>query len=636
MKLLIQYKRFIIFGTLAILVMCFTFIYFEHTKFRNNTVDNFSRAVYVAISSVDPVSLEKLPTEAGDIVSSDYIRMREQLIKLEKIYSKDGVRGFYFMKMENGSIRFYADSADINDAWHSEPGVVYKEPPVDFINAFKGEPTHMIGPYTDEYGRFYSFLAPIKNNNGNIFAVAGVDIINTYFDNIIHTHTVYEIFAVLFILLIYYLIIFLSFRYSQFVILSKENEVVNKKVEEKIKEAVMLKNEAENKNVELNNTKKAILNVLEDVRQEKEKVENVTKRLELATKSANIGVWDWDIVKNTVTWDENMYLIYGINSKDQNMTYDLWKKLLHPEDVTKVEKMLLDASNGKKVFDTTFRMIHQNKEIRYIKAYAVVERDYEKKPLNMIGVNFDVTHDKEVDREKTEFVSLASHQLKTPVGALNWNLEMLLSGDYGKISEKQHEVVADMYSMNQRMNELINSLLNVSRIEMGVFIVEPVPTSFKKVCNEVLLEMNQKIKNRKQKLIKKYDADLGEISADPKLLRIIFQNYISNAIKYTQVGGSIGISIFKKSNNVVISVTNNGEPIPIDDQGKIFTKLFRASNASEQDPDGNGLGLYLVKQIVENSGGKIWFSSKSGEDTVFACSFPLSGMVKKAGTKQLG
>lgn len=253
----------------------------------------------------------------------------------------------------------------------------------------------------------------------------------------------------------------------------------------------------------------------------------------------------------------------------------------------------------------------------------------DKKIIGFLSTEEDVTKEKTIDREKTEFVSLASHQLKTPVGAMRWNLEMLMDGDYGQLSSKQKDVIKEIFGMNIRMNELINRLLNISRIELGTFIIEPSPTDFAVVCNEVLSEIEWEIAKKNHTLIKNINEKLPIIPADPKLLRMIFQNLLSNAIKFTQQSGKITITLDSDKRCIIFRVANNGAPIPQEDQSRIFEKLFRANNAQEQDPGGSGLGLYLVKQIVDNSGGKIWFTSKKGKDTIFSVSFPLSGMIKK-------
>ena len=271
----------------------------------------------------------------------------------------------------------------------------------------------------------------------------------------------------------------------------------------------------------------------------------------------------------------------------------------------------------------------------YVALATITPISFDGAIIGYIATEEDVTYLKDIDKAKSEFVSLASHQLKTPVGAMRWSLEMLLAGDYGKITPKQRDVLRQVWMMNDRMNELVSSLLNISRIEMGVFVIEPVPTDFVAICKEVLVEMESRRAKKGHTVTKDFEARLPRVSADPKFLRIIFQNLISNAIKYTPANGKIKISLRIDGNNIMCSVANNGAPIPVSDQPRIFEKMFRASNASEQDPSGNGFGLYIVKRIVENAGGRIWFTSKKGEETVFYVTFPLSGMIRREADKKI-
>ncbi|OGJ55814.1 hypothetical protein A2706_02940 [Candidatus Peribacteria bacterium RIFCSPHIGHO2_01_FULL_51_35] len=247
----------------------------------------------------------------------------------------------------------------------------------------------------------------------------------------------------------------------------------------------------------------------------------------------------------------------------------------------------------------------------------------------------DITKDREIDQAKTEFVSLASHQLKTPLSAINWYSEMVLEEEVGPLNEKQKEYLKNLYDANRRMVELVNSLLNVSRIDLGAFAVEPSPTDFSAVADEVLTELKPQIDLKKLRLDKEYDKQVPSINADPKLLRIIFQNLLSNAVKYTAPNGVIGLALKKEGDNILIRVTDTGYGIPAADQGKIFTKLFRADNVRDKEAEGTGLGLYIVKAVVEAGGGRIWFDSLEGRGTSFFITLPLAGMKKKAGTRGL-
>jgi len=252
-----------------------------------------------------------------------------------------------------------------------------------------------------------------------------------------------------------------------------------------------------------------------------------------------------------------------------------------------------------------------------------------------VGVERDITRQKEVDKSKTEFVSVASHQLRTPLTIINWYIEMLSDPQSVTLSEKQKRYIEEIARASKRMIELVNALLNVSRIDMGTFMVDVEPIDFSLAMDDVLKDLFLQIARKDMRITKNYDETLPPISADPKLLRIIFQNLITNAVKYTQNGGSITISLSQKRSNILISVTDNGLGIPMHQQNKIFSKFFRADNAREKEPDGNGLGLYIVKSLVEHSGGKIWFTSEENKGTTFYVELPLSGMQAKKGSRPL-
>ena len=269
--------------------------------------------------------------------------------------------------------------------------------------------------------------------------------------------------------------------------------------------------------------------------------------------------------------------------------------------------------------------------------------------LRFVAVVFDdVTKEKEIDRAKTEFVSLASHQLRTPLSSINWYSEMLLDGDAGKITKEQKKYLQEIYRGNKRMVDLVDALLNVSRIELGTFMVEPIPMNVVLAAASVLADLKQTIKKKKIVLKEVYAKDIPQLMADSKLMRIIFQNIFSNAVKYTPEGGSVllAIEVLKKGQMVdgkkvsremlLITVADTGYGIPKEQQDKVFTKMFRADNVRERDPEGTGLGLYLVKSIVEHVNGTIWFESEEGKGSTFYIALPLEGMKKKEGTRHLG
>jgi len=225
--------------------------------------------------------------------------------------------------------------------------------------------------------------------------------------------------------------------------------------------------------------------------------------------------------------------------------------------------------------------------------------------------------------------------LRTPLSAVNWYTEMLLAGDAGKINKTQKQYLKEVYNSNKRMVELVNALLNVSRIDLGTFAIHPELCDIKKIADSVLSELTHAIEAKKMKIKKSYDKKLPKMNVDQKLIRIIFQNLLTNAIKYTPEGGKVFVSIEKQNDDALIKVSDTGYGIPKKDQPKIFEKLFRSDNIRSKETDGTGLGLYIIKSILEYSGGKISFESEENKGTTFFVTIPLSGMKAKEGNNDL-
>lgn len=262
-------------------------------------------------------------------------------------------------------------------------------------------------------------------------------------------------------------------------------------------------------------------------------------------------------------------------------------------------------------------------------------RDTNGKILGAVVVFRDVTEERQVDKAKTEFVSLASHELRTPLSTINWYAEMLLSNDLGELNPKQKQYIKEAYQASQRMVDLVNALLNVSRLELGTFSIEPELVNVVKIAQTCVEELRPQITRKKIKFLEKYDSSLPLIKADPKLMSMVFQNLLSNAVKYTTSGGKVTFNIKKNDQNMLIEVADTGIGIPKYQQEKIFSKLFRADNVKRMDSSGTGLGLYIIKEIMDHSGGKVWFKSSENKGSIFYLSLPLSGMNKKTGTRKL-
>lgn len=246
----------------------------------------------------------------------------------------------------------------------------------------------------------------------------------------------------------------------------------------------------------------------------------------------------------------------------------------------------------------------------------------------------DITQEKEANRAKSEFVSVASHQLRTPLTSIRWYTELLQSGSIGKLTPKQREYFRAIYQSTERMNNLVRALLQVSRIERGAYSVSPKPLDLPELARETLGTFEKQIRDKRLRVTTRF-ARLPRVSLDPGITAIVFENLVSNAIKYTLPGGSVRVTLVREKKNAILTVSDTGCGIPEEQADKIFTKFYRSDNARVIDPDGTGLGLYIVKSIVERTGGTIDFTSEEGKGATFRVTIPLRGMRSRAGTVRL-
>ncbi len=269
-------------------------------------------------------------------------------------------------------------------------------------------------------------------------------------------------------------------------------------------------------------------------------------------------------------------------------------------------------------------------------------RDSHNTIVGAIIVFRDVAQDYELDRAKNEFVSLASHQLRTPLSAINWYGELLLNGDAGPLNEVQHEYVKEISEGSQRMVDLVNALLDVSRIEVGKLVDQPAPTSINELLESLEKELAPSIKSKNLVYFKHVDK-IPPVVADPKQLRMVIQNILSNAVKYTPDRGTITVTLRQATladqtaarlnasvPRWLFSVKDNGYGIPKTQQANIFGKLYRADNVRKLDVEGTGLGLYIVKQVVGKLGGRVWFDSTESIGTTFYVVMPFNKLSPKA------
>ncbi len=273
--------------------------------------------------------------------------------------------------------------------------------------------------------------------------------------------------------------------------------------------------------------------------------------------------------------------------------------------------------------------------LKYYQIRLLPEYNKDNKIRTVLSIARDITEIKEIDKIKSEFVSIASHQIRTPLSIIRWCSSALLDGNSGDLNEDQKNYIENIYSASKKMIRSANAFLNVAILDMGFLNINPKFINFTEIANESLNDFDSLIKEKEIKIIKKYEKDMPQIKTDPRLLKIIFSGLISNSITYNDKGGSLLIEIKTKEDNVLVKIADDGWGIQEKDKNNIFSKFFRGQSIKEKEAYGIGLDLYIIKSIINNFNGEIYFQSPNPEfkdkGTVFFFMLPKESMGKKKG-----
>jgi PAS domain S-box-containing protein len=251
------------------------------------------------------------------------------------------------------------------------------------------------------------------------------------------------------------------------------------------------------------------------------------------------------------------------------------------------------------------------------------------RPIGAVEVFRDITVEENVDRMKSEFISLASHQLRTPLSAVKTYAHMLLEGYMGDLVSAQKKALRTILAASNRMNELVNMLLNVTRVESGSLAITSKSHNLQRLAEEVMKELELAASEKAIDLQMQLPAAACNVKTDNLLAKEILINLLNNAVKYTPEGGSVKLKLTNRPDSAVFSVTDTGIGIPSYSQEHIFTKFFRAQNVIKRETTGTGLGLYLVKGLAEALGGKVWFTSEENVGSKFFFSLPKKTAIRR-------
>lgn len=229
---------------------------------------------------------------------------------------------------------------------------------------------------------------------------------------------------------------------------------------------------------------------------------------------------------------------------------------------------------------------------------------------------------KALDEAKDEFISMASHQLRTPLTSIKGYISLILDGDMGKVPIKQRKMLNEAFSSSQRMVYLISDLLNVSRLKTGKFMIEASDVYLPDVVEEEIDQVREMAEVKNIKIHYEKPKIFTHLQLDDMKIRQVIMNFIDNAIHYTPEGGSISVVLLENQKSIDFTVVDSGIGVPKSEQHHLFTKFYRAGNARKARPDGTGLGLFMAKKVVIASGGSIIFSSQEGRGSTFGFTFP--------------
>ena len=397
-----------------------------------------------------------------------------------------------------------------------------------------------------------------------------------------------------------------------------------------------------------------VVNV-QDITEQKQKAEKLAKlsqRLLLATSSAQLGVWDWNVRENTMDCNDRMFELYGIKREQPSSSVEDWVNGLHPADKERTLAESQAALNGEKDFDTVFRVRQLNGTVKYIKANGLVILGADGKAERMLGIIADITDSKlaaeelerhrhhleelvaartaelalakeaaeTASRAKSTFLANMSHELRTPMNAIMGMTDLVLRHTD---DPKLRDQLSKVSQASQHLLHVINDILDISKIEAERMTLEQVNFRFGMVLENLVNLIGQKVAEKQLKLSVQLAPEIAPLSlkGDPQRLGQILLNLTGNALKFTKQGSiTVRIRIVDEGPNEVLlrcEVQDTGIGIAPEDQKRLFTAFEQADGSMTRKYGGTGLGLAISKRLVQMMGGEVGVESRIGSGSTF-------------------
>ncbi|MEI6211318.1 MAG: response regulator [bacterium] len=385
---------------------------------------------------------------------------------------------------------------------------------------------------------------------------------------------------------------------------------------------------------------------LSSLNQKTGELDGLNERFELAANAAGIGIWDWDVPRNQLVWDDRMYRLYGICPEDFSGAYLAWINGIHPEDRARGDEEIRRALAGEQAFDTQFRVVWPTGEVHWIKAHARVLRDASGQPLRMIGVNYDITERQRVQaaleqaklaaedttRAKSEFLANMSHEIRTPMNGVIGMTNLLMNTTLHATQRRYAEALRDS---SEALLEIVNNVLDISKIEARKITLHVSDFDLRELLESTLELLGERAAAKGLELNGLVAADVPRrLRGDAGRFRQVLTNLVGNAIKFT-LHGEVTVQITAASADPTqglwrVAVVDTGIGIAAADQHRLFQTFSQVESSATRRFEGTGLGLAISKQLVELMGGQIGMASIPGTGSTFWFTLPLEAALSPA------
>jgi PAS domain S-box-containing protein len=394
---------------------------------------------------------------------------------------------------------------------------------------------------------------------------------------------------------------------------------------------------------ELENRIKELELELSDLKSElivDKQVEMMLRESELSFRNAQeiarMGNWELNLNNQKTKWSENCYVIYGLKPFEMEPTFEYFKSRIHPYDMHLIDEAFENIVRYKLPHTSEMRIIFPDGTFKWFQNNMIpVFKD--DKLVALKGINLDITERKQAELalkenesklhqlnlDKDRFISILGHDLKSPFNNLLGLSEVLIDEITSLKTEEIEDIAKDIQKSAKIANKLLDDILMWARTQQGKIPFKPQILSFKDIFKDTL-EILTPNANAKNITINYSASDEINVFADIDMIKTILRNFVSNAIKFTNSGGSINIDAKQNYENVIISVSDNGIGIPPDNLTKLFDISEVITTTGTAKETGTGLGLLLCKEFVEKHGGKIWLESEVGKGSEFKFTLPIS------------